>query len=219
MLSYAVPLTGHVMADTLSESTFLLFWTWGLWTALRFLREGRFVWLPPTIGFAALAYWAGRKGCSCRPRWWRPWRDAPLLLDPDVLAAWWAAVAFLVIGPGLLIGPYIATKGGLGTKPGHRSPAGHRAEVGPLAVEAAAAARPEPVDGQDVRLAARAMAMAVRDAVTLPLLPLAVAGLLRVAGRGERSRAWVFLVVMIVAWALALIRLHATGGYCTPGTR
>ena len=29
VLTYAVPLTGHVFADALSESTFLLFWTWG----------------------------------------------------------------------------------------------------------------------------------------------------------------------------------------------
>ena len=33
LLSYAVPLTGHVLADALSESIFLLFWTWGLWSA------------------------------------------------------------------------------------------------------------------------------------------------------------------------------------------
>ena len=61
-MTFAVPLTGHVFADALSESTFLLFWTWGYWTALRFLREGRFVWLPPTIGLAVLAYLSRPEG-------------------------------------------------------------------------------------------------------------------------------------------------------------
>jgi 4-amino-4-deoxy-L-arabinose transferase-like glycosyltransferase len=45
LLTLCVPLTGHVLADTLSESTFLLFWTWGLWAVLRFLREGTAGWL------------------------------------------------------------------------------------------------------------------------------------------------------------------------------
>ncbi len=27
---------------------------------------------------------------------------------------------------------------------------------------------------------------------------------------------WVFLTIVMVAWTLALIRLFATGGYCTP---
>src|SRR4051812_28777409 len=36
LVFFAVPLTGHVFADTLSESTFLLFWLVGLWAALRF---------------------------------------------------------------------------------------------------------------------------------------------------------------------------------------
>src|SRR5439155_10625101 len=56
LLVYAVPLTGHVFADALSESTFLLFWTAGLWTALRYLRAGAVAWLIPTMGLAALAY-------------------------------------------------------------------------------------------------------------------------------------------------------------------
>ena len=38
--SICAPIPCRVMADALSESTFLLFWCWGLWTAIRFLREG-----------------------------------------------------------------------------------------------------------------------------------------------------------------------------------
>ena len=62
LLAIANPVLGHVVINVLSETTFLLFWTWGLWAAVRFLREGRFVWLPLTIGFGALAYLARPEG-------------------------------------------------------------------------------------------------------------------------------------------------------------
>ena len=61
-LFMAHPQVGSVVANVLSESTFLLFWTWGLWTAVRYLREGRFAWLPPTIGFGVLAYLSRPEG-------------------------------------------------------------------------------------------------------------------------------------------------------------
>ena len=53
ILVVANPVMGHAVINVLSETTFLLFWTWGLWGAVRFLREGRFFWLPLTIGFVA----------------------------------------------------------------------------------------------------------------------------------------------------------------------
>src|SRR5262249_37524279 len=56
LLGYAVPLTGHVFADTLSESTFLLFWLWGLWGAVRFLRTGAPGWVPLIVAASGLAY-------------------------------------------------------------------------------------------------------------------------------------------------------------------
>ena len=42
-LLYLLPFNGHVLADALSESTFLLFWSWGLWAALRVPAAGRAV--------------------------------------------------------------------------------------------------------------------------------------------------------------------------------
>ncbi len=45
------PIVSLIAVNVLSESTFLLFWTFGLWGAVRFLREGRFRWLPLAIGF------------------------------------------------------------------------------------------------------------------------------------------------------------------------
>ena len=44
------PIVDDIVVNVLSESTFLLWWTFGLWCAVRFLRDGRFLWLPPAIG-------------------------------------------------------------------------------------------------------------------------------------------------------------------------
>jgi hypothetical protein len=232
VLTFAVPLTGHVFADALSESNFLFFWTWGCWTALRFLRQGRFVWLPPTIGLAVLAY-------LCRPEG---------LLLPLALAAtlgllplcpglglsrprWWAALGLLVIGPVCLIGPYIAIKGGIGTKPSIARLLGTAPRSLPHAVERRIPLDPEQTALQTGLLAADAVFAAVRDAVSPPLLPLAGLGLFfvyrppgasgptptlaRGGGQG-RGRQWLFVAIVAGASVLALLRLHATGGYCSP---
>jgi hypothetical protein len=56
----------------------------------------------------------------------------------------------------------------------------------------------------------------VTETVTLPLLCLAVVGLASIRRGGLPSRGWTLLAVITVASVLALIRLHATGGYCSP---
>ena len=225
-----MPLTGHVFADALSESTFLLFWTWGYWTALRFLREGRFVWLPPTIGLAVLAYLSRPEG----------------LLLPLALAAtlgilplcrglglnrsrWWAALGVLVIGPVCLIGPYVAVKGGIGTKPSIARLLGTAPKSLPQAVERQHPLDPEQTAVETGALAAKAVFESVRDAVSIPLLPLALLGLFfvyrpatapgpapAIGDGGGRGRQWLFVAIVAVASVLALLRLHATGGYCSP---
>src|SRR5205823_5759240 len=65
-------------------------------------------------------------------------------------------------------------------------------------------------------LAVKAMWEAVRDAVTIPLFPLILVGLAVSLPPGPRARAWLFLTIIAVATMLALVRLHATGGYCSP---
>jgi len=217
LLVYLVPLSGHVMADTLSESTFLLFWTWGVWAALRFLREGRFGWLPPTIGFGALAYLSRPEGLLLPAA-----LVATLLLMPLMRSTrlnwprWGAAMAFLVLGPLLLVGPYVALKGGLGTKPAVARLLGTAPKSAALAVERERPLDPEQSTAKTYVLAFRAMAHAVRTAVTLPLLTLAVVGLIGIWPPGPRARPWLFMTIVMVAAALALVRLHATGGYCSP---
>jgi hypothetical protein len=217
VLSFLVPLTGHVFADTLSESLFLLFFTMGVWTALRFLKEGVFAWLPPTVGLAALAFWVRPEGLLLPAAMVATLGIIPLMRSTRLdWPRWWAAVAFLVIGPGCLIAPIVATKGGLSTKPAVGRVLGTAPKSPTLAVERERPLDPEQSTAQTYLKATRAMALAVRDAVTIPLLPLALLGLIFSWPPGERARPWVFLSIVMIAWALAMIRLHATGGYCTP---
>jgi hypothetical protein len=95
VLSYLVPLTGHVMADALSESLFLLFFMLSVWTSLRFLKVGTFIWLPPTIFFAALAYWVRPEGLLLPASMVATLAIVPLMSSTRMVwPRWWAAVAF-----------------------------------------------------------------------------------------------------------------------------
>ena len=217
VLSFLVPITGQVMADALSESWFLLFYFAGVWTSIRFFKEGKFAWLPGTIGCAALAYWVRPEGILLPASMVATLALIPLMRSTRLVwPRWWAAVGFLVIGPGLLVAPIIASKGGISTKPAVGRVLGTVAPSAPSAVERQRPLKPGQTVVETYVLATRAMAMAVRDSVTVPLLPLALLGFILAWPPGEKSRMWVFLTVMMVAWTLAMIRLHATGGYCTP---
>jgi len=210
------PIIGYVVVNVLSESTFLLWWTFGLWGAVRFLREGRFAWLPLALGFGAMAYLTRPEGMLLPAA-----LVATLLLLPILRATrinwprWWQAMAFLAAGLVFLVGPYILAKGSLGTKPGIARVLGLEPGSQPLALERD---RPLP-EGQTpletYRIATVRMAKAFRAAVTPPLFPFALVGLLLAAARTSRIRAWIFLTIVLVASAFALVRLHATGGYCT----
>jgi len=217
VLTFLVPTTGQVMADALSESWFLLFFTTGVWTAIRFLKQGTFAWLPLTVGFAALAYWVRPEALLLPAAMVATLGVIPLLRSTRLhWPRWWAAVGFLVIGPSLLIAPIVASKGGISTKPAVGRVLGTVSQSAPSAVERTRPLRPNQTATQTYILATRAMALAVRDAVTIPLLPLALVGFVLAWPPGDRARAWMFLTIMMVGWDLALIRLFATGGYCTP---
>lgn len=210
------PIAGFVVINVLSECTFLLFWTWGLWGGLRFLREGRFLWLPLTIAFGALAYLARPEGMLLPLT-----LVATLLLLPLHWATriywprWWAAVAFLLIGPLALVGPYMAAKGGLGTKPSIARLLGTAPKAAPTALERE---RPLPSDQsvfETYRLASKRMVKVVRACVTTPLLPLVLLGLATARPWSARARVWLFTGLIVAASVVGLIRLHATGGYLT----
>ena len=179
LLVMANPLLGGIVANVLSESSFLLFWTWGLWAAVRFLREGRFVWLPLTLVFGVLSYLSRPEG---------------LLLPMAIVAAlallplssstrinwprWWGAVAFLLLGLIFLAGPYMVVKGSPGTKPGIARVLGLAPVSPPDALERE---RPLPADQtvlETYRLATERMFRVIRGVVWTPLLPLSAIGLL-----------------------------------------
>jgi 4-amino-4-deoxy-L-arabinose transferase-like glycosyltransferase len=214
LLVVANPMTGFVVVNMLSECTFLLFWTWGLWGGVRFLREGRFVWLPLTIGFAAMAYLARPEGMLL-----------PLALVATLVVLplhwatriywprWWAAVAFLVLGPALVVGPYVAAKGGIGTKPSVARLIGTAAPSGATAMERERPLPPDQTTLQTYWIALHRALKVTRGVASTPMLLLALLGLAVTRPWSARARVWLFTGIILVAAMLGLIRLHATGGY------
>ena len=217
LLSFLVPVTGHVLADGLSEGWFLLLWTLGFWTALRYLRAGAVAWLATSVVLGGLSY-------LCRPE--------GLLLPVAVSGAlglcaiipsarmprrtWWTGILLLTAGAAALVGPYVVLKGGIGTKPAVARLLGLAPPSDPGAVE-----RERPLDPRQTKLvtygiAARETGAAIRDVVPLPLLALATIGLPFAWIRSSNRRGFLLLGLVLIGWPLALVRLHATGGYCSP---
>jgi hypothetical protein len=194
----------------------LLWWTFGLWVAIRFLREGRFLWLPGVIGLGALAYLTRPEGMLLPVA-----LAASLLISPLFSATriewprWWRALAFLAGGLVVMVGPYVAIKGGVGTKPGIARVLGLAPQAQPLGLERGKPVSPDQSTYRTYHLATIRMMKALRVGVTAPLFPLALGGLVLVARLRAQARAGVFLAIVLTASALALVRLHATGGYCT----
>ncbi|MFO0952737.1 MAG: glycosyltransferase family 39 protein [Isosphaeraceae bacterium] len=230
-LGVLLVISGRVACDVavnvLSESTFLLFWAWGLWASARFLREGGFVWLVPAVLAGALAYLTRPEGVLLLLG-----LVATLLILPVHRGTridwprWWAAVGVLVIGPALLVGPYVALKGGIATRPAVGRLIGVEPEAPPQALEREGPLPEGQTRLQTYAIASARVARAIKGAVTLPLLPCAAVGLFLVT-RGAvrvRTRAWLLMGVVTLIAAAGLVRLHATGGYCTvrhaliPGT-
>ncbi len=216
LLIFLAPVPDRVMADALSESTFLLFWCWGLWAALRFLRDGRFGWLPVVVGCAVPAYLTRPEGLLLPAG-----LAATLMLMPLVRAArletrrWWAAVGFLVIAPLCLVGPFLAVKGGLGTKPAIARVLGLAQRSAPDAADRARPLDPNQTELVTVALAVKGTTGAVREILSTPLLVPVVIGMFACKFFAGRARLQLFLGVLVGGWLLALVRLHMTCGYAT----
>jgi Dolichyl-phosphate-mannose-protein mannosyltransferase len=217
ILIYAVPANGHVLADALSESTFLLFFTFGLWSALRFLRAGAQRWLAPVVILSVLAYLTRPEGIVL---------PASLAATTIVTACftslrlprrrWLGALLILVIGPLIAAGPFVLVKGGISTKPSMKRILGLAASAPPMAIE-----RERPLDADQPAwkttvVATKAMLRSVLGATTLPLLVLAPFGVAAGWSSASKRRHWVLLGTIVGASALAMVRLHAMAGYCTP---
>ncbi len=216
-LSYLTPMAPNLFADALSESTFLLFWTAGLWTALRFLREGRAAWIIPTIGFSALAYSTRPEGILLPAALALTVFLTPLLRTTRLnWRRWLWALGLLVVLPTLVAAPYVAFKGGLGTKPAIARLIGTASESNPEAVE-----RNQPLDPSDsvperYAKGAKAAFEALREAASIPGLALGFLGFAVSGLRKGRPRAALLLSIVLSASLAALIRLHSTSGYCSP---
>jgi hypothetical protein len=128
---------------------------------------------------------------------------------------WWAAVSFLVLGSACLVGPYMAAKGGIGTRPAIARLIGTAPPADALALERDHPLPPDQTMFQTYGLAIQRVIKAFRGAVTLPLLALAVLGMVVARSWTSRARIWLFTGLVIGIAAVALVRLHVTGGYCT----
>ncbi len=65
------------VVNVLDQTTFLLWWTFGLWGAVRFLRDGRLRWLAPVLAFVRLRTWPAPRACFCRLRLVQPCSCSP----------------------------------------------------------------------------------------------------------------------------------------------
>ena len=188
----------------------MLFWTWGLWTAVRYLREGRFAWLPPTIGFGVLAYLSRPEGMLLPLAMVAALVLLPLHRSTRIhWPRWWYAVGFLVIGSVVTVGPYMVMKGGPGTKPAIARVLGLAPESPPDALERERPLPPGQTTLETYRLATERMIRVIRGFVSTPLIPLAILGLVLLPPGPERARMWLFFGVLLLASAVGL------GAACT----
>jgi hypothetical protein len=208
---------GSIVVNVLSETSFLLWWSFGLWAAVRFLKDGRFVWLTLTVGFGALAYLTRPEGILL------PLALAFVMVIVPFQRAtrinwprWWGAIMLVIAGALLLSGPYVAIKGGLGTKPGVARVLGLAPPSAPLALERDAPLRPGQTAIETYAVACARTVESAMGSVTLPLLPFSLIGLAVAARRDGGSRGVLLIGIVFCATAVALVRLHATGGYVMP---
>jgi hypothetical protein len=108
-------------------------------------------------------------------------------------------------------------KGGIGTKPAVRRLLGTEAKSAPDAVERARPLDPAQSTARTYAEAGKAVFSAVREAVTTPLLVLGIVGVFGAIRRtwATQGRLWLLMGIIATASIFALMRLHATGGYCS----
>jgi hypothetical protein len=217
LVLYLIPANGHLLADALSESTLLLFWSFGVWSSLRLLRTGRLAWLLPALFASGLAYWTRPEGLV-----------VPVSLVVTLLLSSFSpprefsaprmrwALGLLLAGTLIAGGPFMLLKGGISSKPTVQRLLGLAPTARAMAVERERPLDPAQTPARTALLATRAMARAVATATTIPMLMLAPLGIALAWSTGAARRSWLFVGVMLGLTALAMIRMHAVAGYCTP---
>jgi 4-amino-4-deoxy-L-arabinose transferase-like glycosyltransferase len=216
MLLVANPMNALLVVNVLSESTFLLFWCFGLWGGLSFLRTGSRRSLVLALISSALAYFTRPEGILL------PAALAATVLIPSPLTGpatterrLWPPALALGIGLIVLIGPYVALKGGLGTKPGIARVMGWARAAEPLALERERPLAPDQNDRETGYLAVLRLHKVLRSAVGTVLYPFSLVGLVMALFARHKPREWIFLAVILGVSAVALMRLFATAGYGT----
>jgi 4-amino-4-deoxy-L-arabinose transferase-like glycosyltransferase len=217
LMIYLVPFNGHLMADALSESSLLLFWSLALWASLRLLRTGQLMWLLSIVLCSVLAYLTRPEGLVVivslvltlilMPLW-------PSLGHPDPYRR--RAIGLLLAGSLAAAGPFMLMKGDISSKPSMKRLLGLAPAAGVMAVERERPLDPAQTPAKTAVLATRAMVRAVAAATSVPLLVLAPVGIAGSCSNVATRRIWLFLGIMLVLSASAMIRSHAVAGYCTP---
>jgi hypothetical protein len=112
--------------------------------------------------------------------------------------------------------PLVLVKGSVSSKPSVARLLGIAPRSDAMAVERQRPLEPERTDLETHAEASRAAFRAVAGATSLPLMAMAILALASLRPRGEERRIWTLIAVIGLASFLALVRLHATGGYCAP---
>lgn len=215
---YAVPMTSQILPDALSESTFLHFWCWSLAFALEFLNQGRPGWLVGVACAGALAYWTRPEGLLICVALGLAILVTPLL--PRTRIDWpkfGKVLAMLAIATAIFSVPLILSRGTLGTKPAIAKVLGLKSRAGAHAVEREKPLDPGLSEYEIWAEATGAYYQSTKQFTTDAGLVLGIIGLLTWRRPNAASARQGLLVLIIVSLsALALIRLHATQGYCAP---
>lgn len=215
---YAVPHTSEILADALSESTFLHFWCWSLFFALSFLKKGHPGWLIGMAIAAAGAYWTRPEGLLICLALGITILVTPLLHSTRV--DWprlGRVLAILALATGALSLPVIMSRGTIGTKPAIAKVLGLKNRSAPHAVERERPLEPGKTEFAIWGDAAAAFYKALRTSTSSPGLVLGIIGLVFVPRSSAASARRILLIGIILSLcALALVRLHATQGYCAP---
>ena len=136
VLVMASAVVGSLVVNVSSETSFLLWWSFGLWAAVRFLRDGRFLWLPLAVGFGSLAYLTRPEGILLPVALALAMLVLPLQRATRInWPRWWGAIMLVTGGALLFAGPFVAIKGGVATKPAIARLLGLAPHSAPLALE------------------------------------------------------------------------------------
>ncbi len=215
---FAVPQNSEILADALSESTFLHFWCWSLGFALAFLKRGNPAWLVGLAIAAAGAYWTRPEGLLICLALGVTILVSPLLSSTRV--DWprlGRVLAILTIATGALSLPVVLSRGTIGTKPAISKVLGLKDRAAPHAVERERPLQPGQSEFVIWGDACTAYYKALKTSASFPGLLLGAIGLwFAPLTSAAAARRFLLIAVILSLSTLALIRLHATQGYCAP---